>query len=85
MQENPLAAGAMSELILLPRRPSQCGGGWLSVNKNATPIITALLIRWLAIWLSGNALTSIKVVALRQTRLVPGSVTVCGQVNHLGM
>jgi len=24
------------------------------------------------------------IVALRQTRLVPGWVTVCGRVNHLG-
>ena len=39
----------------------------------------------LAVCLSGNALTSINVVALRQTRLVPGWVTVCGRVNHLGM
>ena len=40
---------------------------------------------WLAVWLSGNALASIDVVALRQTRLVSGWVTVCGWVNHLGM
>jgi len=40
---------------------------------------------WLAVWLGGNALASINVVALRQTRLVPGWVTVCGRVNHLGM
>ena len=33
----------------------------------------------------GNALASINVVALRQTRLVPGWVTICGRVNHLGM
>ena len=40
----------------------------------------------LAVWLSdGNALASINVVALRQTRLVPGWVTVCGRVNHLGI
>jgi len=32
-----------------------------------------------------NALASINVVALRQTRLVLGWVTVCGRVNHLGM
>ena len=32
----------------------------------------------------GNALASINVVALRQTRLVLGWVTVCGRVNHLG-
>jgi len=42
-------------------------------------------IVWLAVWLSGNALASNNVVALRQTRLVPGWVTVCGRVNHLGM
>jgi len=40
---------------------------------------------WLAVWLSGNELASINVVALRQTRLVPAWVTVCGRVNHLGM
>jgi len=39
----------------------------------------------LSVWLSGNALASINVVALRQTWLVPGWVTVCGRVNHLGM
>ena len=39
----------------------------------------------LAVWLSGNALASINVAALRQTWLVPGWVTVCGRLNHLGM
>jgi len=34
---------------------------------------------------SGNALASINVVALRQTRLVLGWVTVCGRVNHFDM
>ena len=40
---------------------------------------------WLAVWLSGNALASINVVVLRQTWLVPGSVTVYGRVNHFGI
>jgi len=44
---------------------------------------TASAPTWLAVWLSGNALASINVVALRQTPLV--WVTVCGRVNHLGM
>ena len=41
----------------------------------------------LAVWLSGNALALINVVvvALRQTRLVLGWVSVCGRVNHPGM
>ena len=39
----------------------------------------------LVVWLSGNALASINVVALRQTWLVLGWVTVCGRVNHLGI
>jgi len=39
----------------------------------------------LTVWLSGNASASINVVVLRQTRLVPGWVTVCGRVNHFGM
>ena len=42
-------------------------------------------LNWLAVWLNGNALASINIVVLRQTRLVPGWVTVCGRVNHLGM
>jgi len=37
------------------------------------------------VWLSGNTLASINVVALRQTRLVLGCVTICGRVNHIGM
>jgi len=37
----------------------------------------------LTVWLSGNTLASINVVALRQSRLVPGWVIVCGRVNHL--
>ena len=40
---------------------------------------------WLAVWLSGNALAWINAVALHQTGLVPGWVTVCGRVNHVGM
>jgi len=39
---------------------------------------------WLAVWLSGNALTSINIVVLRQTWLVQEWVTVSRQVNHLG-
>jgi len=39
----------------------------------------------LAVWLSGDALASINVVALRQTWLVLGWVTACGRVNHFGM
>jgi len=43
----------------------------------------------LRLWV--HLLASINVIALRQTRLVPGSVThpgtnrVCGRVKHLGM
>ena len=33
-------------------------------------------------WLSGNALVSIIVVALRLARLLRGWVTVCGRVNR---
>jgi len=39
----------------------------------------------LVVWLSGNALVVINEVTLRQARLILGWVTVCGQVNHLGM
>ena len=47
--------------------------------------VTITAHKQLAVWLSGNALASINVVVLRQTRLVSGWVTVCGRVNHLGM
>ena len=47
-------------------------------------VLTPVLFN-LAVWLSGNTLASINVVALRQTRLVLGWVTVCGRVNHPGM
>ena len=58
-----------------------CNGSWLFPS---TPPPRCRL-SWLAVWLSGNALASINVVALRQTRLVLGWVTVCGRVNHFGM
>ena len=48
-------------------------------------LLHVYLLYTLAVWLSGNALASINVVALRQTRLVLGWVTVCGRVNHFGM
>jgi len=38
-----------------------------------------------AVWVSGNTLVSINEVILRRARLVVGWVTVCRQVNHLGM
>ena len=71
------------------RRTAGSGSG--STRKSGfecrTPLVeatTVLGVR-LAVWLSGNTLASINVVALRQTRLVLGWVTVCGRVNHLGM
>jgi len=40
----------------------------------------------LPVWLSGNASVSINEVTLRQSRLILlGWVTVCGQVNYLGV
>jgi len=36
-------------------------------------------------WRSGNAFYPINKVTLRRDELVPWWVTVCGQVNHLGM
>ena len=50
-------------------------------NKLQAVLCTASM----AVWLSGNTLASINVVALRQTQLVLGWVTVCGRVNYLGM
>ena len=43
-------------------------------------------IHTVAAWLSGSALVSINEATLiRRVRLVLGWVTVCGQVNHLGL
>jgi len=58
--------------------------GNVSFKRRALLALYYYIIR-LAVWLSGNALASINVVALRQTRLVLGWVTVCGRVNHPGM
>jgi len=53
-----------------PPRCTKCNSP--PINSQCTNFIR------LAVWLSGNALALINVVALRQTRLVPGWVTVCG-------
>jgi len=66
----------------LLRKPQMMLGGYFILPH---PVEYSKSISWLAIWFSGNALALINVVALRQTRLVPGRVTVCGPVNHLGM
>jgi len=66
---------------LAPREIYASGGGLLVAPTNTPHLLGYLL----AVWLSGNALASINVVALRQTRLVPGWVTVCGRVNYLGL
>ena len=47
--------------------------------------VVIVRVAWLVVWLSGNALVVINEVTLRQARLIQGWVTVCGQVNHLGM
>jgi len=39
----------------------------------------------LVVWCSGNAFDLINEVTVRRARLVLGWVTVCGQVNYLGM
>ena len=57
---------------------------WYEVENQTSCVIDNGTLQ-LAVWLSGNALASINVVALRQTRLVLGWVTVCGRVNHFGM
>jgi len=57
----------------------------LFTHARRTVLLPSDAYPWLAVWLSDNALASINVVALRQTRLILGWVTVCGRVNHLGM
>ena len=55
------------------------------VHFKSTGFAGWLVIIGLVVWLSGNALVAINEVTLRQARLIQGWVTVCGQVNHLGM
>jgi len=52
-----------------------------------TSIITDInqLCIWVAAWCGGNASISINKATLHRARLVPGWVTVCRQVNHVGM
>ena len=40
---------------------------------------------WVMTWLSGSTLVSISIVTPRRARLILGWVTICGQVNHLGI
>jgi len=48
-------------------------------------LLQPLLVKRLAVWLSGNALVSINVVTLRRARLVPGWVAVFWRVtSHPG-
>jgi len=54
-------------------------------SRLEVPKMSKYAMTSLAVWLSDNAFASINVVALRQTQLVLGWVTVCGRVNHLGM
>jgi len=66
-----------------PPRCTKCNSP--PINGQCTNHCIAVCISGLEVWLSGNALALINVVALRHTRLVvPGWVTVCGRVNHLG-
>jgi len=47
-------------------------------------ILNTLCLRLVA-WISSNAFDSINEVTLRRAGLILGWVTVCGQVNHLGI
>jgi len=55
-------------------------GGGVAGIVTTMCVCIYIYIYWLAVWLSGNAFASINVVALRQTQLVPGWVTVYGRV-----
>jgi len=70
------------ELSYFRKHDAVSNQGQSDVSIMARHIYTYTLF---AVWLNGNVLASINVVVLRQTRLVPGWVTVCGRLNHLGM
>jgi len=72
-------------LVYLPRHTSSQAFVKLQCLEMEADVCKQHAQSRLAVWLSGNALASINVVVLRQTWLVPGWVTICGQVNHLGM
>ena len=61
----------------------------VTAHQPIIPILKFIfaLLNWVVAWCScsGNALVVINEVTLRRARLVLGWVTVCGQVNHLGM
>ena len=63
-----------------------CSKTQITHARYSASIFSCIDAQWqLAVWLSINALASINVVALHQTRLLPGWVTICGCVNHLSM
>jgi len=51
----------------------------------AIAVSTGVMVSRVAAWLSVSASVSINEVTLRRARLVLGSVTVCGRVNHVGL
>jgi len=55
----------------------------MSKIYNFTVVKSIITINWLPVWLSSNTLASINIVTPHQARLVPGWVTIFGQVNHL--
>jgi len=60
--------------------------GWLWICRDNNKLLLLLpLLTGLVAWRSGNALCPINEVALCQAGLVLGWLTVCRQVNHLGM
>jgi len=77
------AAARPSPLLAVPNitaHPSTASVP-ITVLLYGGPLLCGFNVVMLVVWLSGNALASINVFALRQTRLV----SVCGRVNHLGM
>ena len=85
LQNSPVMIKKMSMELHFTKCGSALSRCQYDLRKNSFVCGVSVLMYSLAVWLSGNALASINVVALRQTRLVPGWVTVCGRVNHLGM
>jgi len=69
-------------MLLGYAQPSFYGGSEAHIFAKASCYVSYLLFSLLV---DKPTLASISVVALRQTRLVLGWVTVCGRVNHLGM
>ena len=81
--DNTASGGGCSDCWSHNRRIGRTGANDFLPSVWFSRCSTSVVVSWLAVWCSGNALVSINAVALHRAWLVLGWVTTFGQVNCL--